>query len=136
MLNLSEADTSMVRAQGACHTVPRVLVVEDSYLVAMALEQSLQLMGCEVVGPVGQVARAVDLASREPLDGAILDVNLAGETVFPVVEELQARRIPFILASGYDAAVLPDRFRSVPRLKKPFDARKLEEMVRSVFGCA
>ena len=34
---------------------------------------------------------------------ALLDVNLSGETVFPVAEALKARGVPFAFATGYDA---------------------------------
>ena len=44
---------------------------------------------------------ALRLAHEEPLDAAILDVRIRGGQVYPVAEELLARNIPFVLASGY-----------------------------------
>jgi len=79
----------------------RILVVEDEMLIAVTIEDALMELGCEIVGPVASLDAALDLAGREMLDGAILDVTIRGGTVFPVAEKLLARRIPFVLASGY-----------------------------------
>lgn len=100
----------------------RILVVEDTLLVAEVISEMLQANGCEVIGPVARLAQALELAHAEPLDGAMLDVNLAGEPCFPVAAALAARGIPFIFLTGYDdAGVFPARYREVPRLAKPFD---------------
>ena len=79
----------------------RILVVEDEMLIAVLIEEMLQGLGCQVVGPVSRLDAALRLAHEEPLDAAILDVRIRGGQVFPVAEELPARNIPFVLASGY-----------------------------------
>ncbi|HWA60254.1 MAG TPA: response regulator [Caulobacteraceae bacterium] len=113
-------------------TAPRVLLVEDEGLVALLIEDLLTDLGCEVVGSCDSIRSALDwLASEaEALDGALLDVNLGGELVYPVAEALVARNIPFAFATGY--GVLPDnRFTGVPVLSKPVNQAKLEAVVRS-----
>jgi CheY-like chemotaxis protein len=112
----------------------RVLLVEDQMIVAMQIEHMLHAAGCEVVGPVGTLQAAIALAHAEALDLAILDVNLDGEKVYPAAEELQARGIPFILATGYGASSLPEKWRNQPRLNKPFRGEQLEQLLRSVTG--
>lgn len=87
----------------------RVLVVEDEYLVAQDVAQKLGDMGVEVSGPVPRVAEALALlasGSARP-DAAILDVNLGGEMVFPVVEILRKRGVPLVFVTGYDPWTLP-----------------------------
>lgn len=111
----------------------RVLVVEDEFLMARLLEDVLNAYGCEVVGPVPRLDRAMDAARTETLDGAVLDINLAGEVVFPVAEELLSRDIPFIFATGYSTASLPPRFHETPRLQKPFPMTGLIELMAEVF---
>jgi CheY-like chemotaxis protein len=110
----------------------RVLLVEDQMIVAMDIEAMLHAAGCEVVGPVGTLQAAITLAHEEALDTAVLDINLDGEKVYPAAEELQQRGIPFILATGYGASTLPEKWRNQPRLGKPFRSEQLEQLLRSV----
>lgn len=112
----------------------RVLLVEDQMIVAMQIEDMLHAAGCEVVGPVGTLQAAITLAHAEALDAAVLDINLDGEKVYPAAEELQARGIPFILATGYGESTLPEKWRNQPRLNKPYRREQLEQLLRSVAG--
>lgn len=100
----------------------RVLVVEDEALLALDLEDGLRDVGCDVVGPAGNLAKALELVEREGLDAAILDVNLAGERVTPVAEILARRGIPFVFATAYFGAddLYPPTVKDVPRLAKPY----------------
>lgn len=112
----------------------RVLVVEDTFLVAEILAELLDSCGCGVVGPAPRVAGALRLVREAELDGALLDVNLAGELCFPVAAELRDRGIPFVFLTGYDdSGIIPPEFRSVPRLSKPVDRRTLTEAVAGHF---
>jgi ActR/RegA family two-component response regulator len=99
----------------------RLLVVEDEYLIAAALERALEDRGAEVVGPAGSVENALRLVEAEGdrLDGAVLDINLRDERVYPVADVLAARGVPFVFLTGYDAQVIPDTYAGVPRSEKP-----------------
>ena len=99
----------------------RLLVVEDEYLIAAALERALEGRGAEVVGPAGSVEGALRLVEAEGdrLDGAVLDINLRDERVYPVADVLAARGVPFVFLTGYDAQVIPDTYAGVPRSEKP-----------------
>lgn len=112
----------------------RVLVVEDQMIVAMQIEDMLQAAGCQVVGPVGTLQAAIAMAREEPLDAAVLDINLDGDKVYPAAEELHSRGIPFILATGYGEQALPEKWRQRPRLSKPFRREQLEQLLSSVAG--
>jgi CheY-like chemotaxis protein len=111
----------------------RLLLVEDEALVAMMVEDMLSELGCVVVDVAGSVSRGLELASDAALalDGAILDVNLGGEKVYPVAAALEARGVPFIFATGYGVAGIADTFSHVPALAKPYEARGLERMISS-----
>jgi CheY-like chemotaxis protein len=85
---------------------PRILIVEDEYLIALELDAVLRSAGYRVIGPAGDVRAALAMLDAERPDAAILDVNLAGQWVTPVAEILRAASVPFILASGYVAADL------------------------------
>lgn len=104
----------------------RILVVEDEYMLAEDLRSELSNLGAVVLGPVGTVANAFDLiASEADIDGAILDVNLAGEKVFAVADRLIARDIPLVFATGYDASAIPQIYSDVPRCEKPVNISKI-----------
>jgi CheY-like chemotaxis protein len=113
----------------------RVLIAEDNLLAAMELQQALVDLGCQPVGPVAAVGEAMQLVRRERLDAALLDVDLRGERVFAVAEELARQGVPVIFASGYDGDhVFPEAFLHHRRLRKPFGEselrRALEDAIR------
>jgi two-component system, response regulator PdtaR len=104
-----------------------VLVVEDEFLIAMDLELLLRRHGWRVLGPAATVAEALRLLRSETPDVALLDINLRGEPVTPVAEELRARGVPLVLASAYDSRGLTAvaALAEVPNLGKPTDERRL-----------
>lgn len=103
----------------------RILVVEDEYFIAEELREALHRLGAEVVGPVPTGEAALALLKSEPIDAAVLDINLRGEMSFAVADALEERRIPFVFATGYDRVVVPERHREVSLWSKPFDAERL-----------
>lgn len=107
-----------------------VLVVEDETLVAMLIEDMVADLGCTVAGTAGRVARALDLVRAGGFQMAILDVNVAGENVFPVAEALAVRNVPFVFVTGYGENGVPDAFRNRPVLQKPLQADQLEQALR------
>lgn len=99
-----------------------VLIVEDEYLLAEDLRMTLERFGAEVLGPVPSVGEAMaSVADHPELDGAVLDVNLRGNMVFPVADMLAARGVPFFFTTGYAVSAVPERFARVRRFEKPFD---------------
>lgn len=106
-------------------TNARILIVEDEYYLADDLARALELQGAEVIGPVGSLDEADALVGQGDFDCAILDINLRGEMAFPVADRLESKGIPFIVASGYNSAAIPDRFLAVPRVEKPFNPREV-----------
>jgi CheY-like chemotaxis protein len=105
----------------------RFLVVEDEYLIAADLTASLELLGVEVVGPAASVDEALVLVAndRGRLDGAVLDINLRNERVYPVADLLAARGVPFAFTTGYDDVVIPRAYACAPRWEKPVDKAQL-----------
>jgi CheY-like chemotaxis protein len=102
----------------------RILVVEDEMLVAMLVEDMVLELGHEVVGPAMTLESGMALAKDQPLDGAILDVNLGrGARTTPVAEILKARGVPFVFATGYGSNTPIEQFSDAPVLKKPFSMK-------------
>jgi len=98
----------------------RLLLVEDEYLIAKFLAEIVEELGAEVLGPVASVEDALELIAHCPeIDAAILDVNLRGETVYPVADVLIDRRVPLVFTSGYGRDALPSRYGDVDLFTKP-----------------
>ncbi len=91
-----------------------MLVVEDEALLAMELEELLDRAGCTIVGPFSDVARALDAAHRERIDVALLDMNLNGEMVYPLADELTRKGVPFLFVTGYGALDVPEDSAALP----------------------
>ena len=111
-----------------------VLLVEDNYLVALAMERTLAEFGCRVIGPVASVEEGARLAEQAFMDGAILDINIRGGTSQPIAEALERRGLPYFFITGYGSPqMLPDRLRRVFRLSKPVNTRRLFEAMTQQF---
>jgi CheY-like chemotaxis protein len=124
--------TSPVKLQGL-----RILVAEDEALISMDIEDMLQDIGCEIVGPVATVDAALAAIRENHLDGALLDMSLHGERITPAAEELVARGVRFILCTGYGRN--PDdetAIRDAPRLTKPFTLEGLRAAISDAFSGA
>lgn len=104
----------------------KVLIVEDEYFIADDLVRAFEAQDAQVVGPAASIDDALGLIGEtEDLDGAILDVNLQGEMAYPVADALLARGVPFVFATGYDRASVPERYRHITRCEKPVDPCKV-----------
>jgi len=97
----------------------RILVVEDSYLAAEELCDTLRSAGALPIGPVGSVADAINTAEQEQLDGVLLDVGLQSVNGSKVAEYLRLKKVPFVLVTGFEKAALHPELKSAPYLTKP-----------------
>jgi DNA-binding response OmpR family regulator len=99
--------------------LPKILILEDELLLAMALKATLGHAGYDIVGPMPDIPGGCEAARTAPLDIALLDVNLNGDKVFPVADILAARGVPFVFLTGYNTETLPARHRHRPMIVKP-----------------
>jgi CheY-like chemotaxis protein len=109
----------------------RVLVVEDELMIRMLLEGMLEDLGHTVVGLAGSIEEALELAKHGEFDIALLDVNLNGKPITPVVEVLIERGLPFVFASGYGQRGVPEAYRTSPALQKPFQVEALAKALEA-----
>ena len=100
-------------------------MVEDEAIIALAIEDMLAELGCETVGPALTLSEAARLATHEPIDAALLDINLAGQSSEPVARTLRGRQIPFCFSTGYESADVPAGFEAIPVLRKPYTSDSL-----------
>ncbi len=113
----------------------RILVVEDQYLIAMEVQESLEKAGAKVIGPVGRLEHAVNTAQKENVDAALLDIDLHGERCWQVADILAQKAVPFVFATGFATGiVMPERFAGCAVLSKPYRERDMLEALRKLLG--
>ncbi len=111
----------------------RVLVVEDEMLIALDTVDELKNAGCAVLGPALRLEAAMVLMRGEELDAAVLDVNLAGQFVWPLAEALASRNVPFLFLTGFGAELeFPPAYAAVRRLEKPVMPGAIVQAVASL----
>jgi CheY-like chemotaxis protein len=115
---------------------PRILVVEDEFLIRMLLEDMLADLGYEVAAAVGTIAEASDVAATADINAAVLDVNLDGQEIYPVAEILAKRGLPFVFVTGYGENSLTPPYRDRPALQKPFQVEQLKTVLDGLIAKA
>jgi CheY-like chemotaxis protein len=108
----------------------RIFVVEDEMMIRMLLEDMLEELGYTVAAQAGRIEEAMAAAKTADFDLAILDVNLNGAPISPVADVLLARGVPFVFATSYGDAGLPELHRDRPTLRKPFQLDGLRQMLK------
>ena len=108
----------------------RFMIVDDEMIIALDLEAMLEDLGHTVVETVSRVDRGMELAKTSDIDMAILDINVRGQTSFPIAQILRDRSVPFIFSSGYGEGGLIDGFRDELVLTKPYDTEGLRRILQ------
>jgi CheY-like chemotaxis protein len=112
---------SPARPLVGCH----ILIVEDEMILALDLSDIVGSFGCTCV-VAGRIGKALQLIETQVFDAGILDLNLAGEPVYPVADALGRREIPYVIATGYGAEGVLPAYRSQPILAKPYTRHDVE----------
>jgi CheY-like chemotaxis protein len=113
---------------------PRIMIVEDEYLIRLLLEDMLGELGFTVAAVAGSLADGEAKAASESFDVAILDVNIDGRQVFPIADVLRRRGLPFVFVTGYGASGLPEAYRGSPTLQKPMHMKDLKAALERALG--
>jgi light-regulated signal transduction histidine kinase (bacteriophytochrome) len=108
----------------------RVLVVEDSIIIALDTEENLKRLGVGEVQLENSVEGALAAIRDDPPDFAIIDFNLGGESSEPIAEALRHAGIRFVLATGYaEGAGQFERLGAQAVLRKPYGMAEIEELL-------
>jgi DNA-binding response OmpR family regulator len=110
----------------------RTLIVEDEWMIAALIEQTLAEAGIEVLGKPGSIGKALRLIEEMSCDAAVLDADLDGVSAEPVADALHERGIPFLVVSGYASEQRSGRLAAAPFLRKPFAPQQLVELIRTL----
>lgn len=90
------------------HDRPTVLVVEDEFIIALDLSETVRDLGYDVEGPYGGGQSALRAIEQDMPDFAILDVFTDDGDVYPLADALSEAGVPIIFHSGH---VPPDEVR-------------------------
>src|SRR6187402_3710494 len=111
-----------------------VLVVEDEPLIAMMIEDFIDMLGYELAGSHDTVAEALIRVEQGGFDVAILDVNLRDGACWPVADAFKAKGIPFVLASGGHVEPPPAAHADAAQLAKPFTLDGVQAALEAISG--
>jgi CheY-like chemotaxis protein len=136
----SETDSITVQPQitGLAQTARqsesyRILIVEDSFFLTTILQDLLDDLGWQIIGPAARLDDALELARNELFDAALLDINLDGAMSWDVATAIKARGIPFLFSTGYGVqSILPDDLAESTVISKPFQLPVIERMLRDM----
>jgi CheY-like chemotaxis protein len=111
----------------------RVLVVEDDYLVAAMLVEQVQGAGGRVVGPIGSLHSALRFLERDdnPLHSALIDLNLHGNSAYPLADALLLRGVRVVFITGYEQDSIELSYRHLGYCPKPCTQRVLVNALRT-----
>jgi CheY-like chemotaxis protein len=112
--------------------VKDIFLVEDEAFIRMMIADMIEELGHRVVAEAGNLPDAARLATTARFDLAILDININGDDILPIVEIIERRNLPFLFASGYGTSGLPEPFRKRTVLRKPFMVEQLREAIEAV----
>ena len=111
----------------------RCLVLEDEFLIALDVQQTLEAAGAAVTC-FGDGAEALrELESGAHYDLAVLDLKLSGSDSTGVAALLTGRGTPFVFLTG----MRPDDVRSFPHapvVEKPYKVETLMAALRRALG--
>jgi len=110
----------------------RVLILEDSFLIAQHLAALVDDGGGRVVGPAPSNAVGASLVRREPVDVALMAVHLRDGVSFGLARQLHARGIPVIFVTACARGMLPEDLRERPLVAKPFFA---DDVLDALLDC-
>ena len=112
---------------------PTVLVVEDEFIIALDLSETVRDLGFKVEGPFSDKENAFVAIDRDLPDCAILDVKIADGEVYPLADALADAGVPLIFHSGHiPPREIAERYPRAQACAKPCPPGQLISMI----GCA
>ncbi len=110
----------------------KILLIEDEPMIAMLLEDFVDMLDHEAAGPAETVEAALAAVSDGGFDAAIMDINLNGQKAWDVAGAMRAASIPFAISSGAADSEIPADYAHAPLLKKPYTLADVEDVLKQL----
>jgi hypothetical protein len=94
----------------------------------------IERMGHEAIGPYAQVDAAIEALEQSRVDLAVLDFLLRKEESYPIAEILRARKIPFVLVTGWPISKIPRHWDGSPILSKPVSFESFRAVIANLIN--
>jgi two-component SAPR family response regulator len=107
----------------------RVLIAEDSWLIADTLSVLLEEEGAWVVGRSASCAGAIGLLRQATVDFALIDMGLTDSFADQLAVELVKRSVPFAIVTGYGALPSNADEHAVKVIHKPIEKQVLVDLL-------
>ena len=104
-----------------------ILVVEDEFLIASDIVEAIRQLGGSVMGPCCDTAKAREALSKrgKPPDGAVLDLNLKGQSVVELAHDLADMGVALLYHTGYDTSIEQEGLPPGEMTRKPMSRAEL-----------
>ena len=106
-------------ANDVCNRRPRVLICEDDPILACDLEQQLEDLGFDPIGPFATQAEALRALRSLTPAAAVIDVELADGACTRLAGVLREKGVPTIVVTGLRVSTPPPEFSDATWLLKP-----------------
>lgn len=110
---------------------PRVLVVEDEFIIALDLSETVRDLGYALEGPYADKQKAFEAIEDELPDCAILDVFTGDGEVYPLADALTEAGVQIIFHSGHvSPSEVRERYPDAWACAKPCSPDKLIDVLQ------
>jgi CheY-like chemotaxis protein len=114
--------------------VPRVLIIENDFLIGEMLHDMVAELGYSVTKVAHRLPSALNEISKENFDGALVNIGIDDQKHGnDIADILLGKNIPFAFVTGYGHA-LEQRHAGIPLLQKPFNREQLRLLLESIVG--
>ena len=115
---------------------PRVLIIENDFLIAEMINEMVRDLGYTVTRTVHRLPSALKELSKDNFDGALVNIGIDEQKHgVEIADILTEMGVPFGFVTGYGHA-LTERHARVPLLQKPFNLAQLRSLLEKIVGPA
>jgi DNA-binding NarL/FixJ family response regulator len=114
---------------------PRVMLVEDEFVISLALEAQLKAAGCDVLGTARDAESAIEMACELRPDVVLMDIGLPGKDGVYATQEIMARaptQIIMVTAYGDERVERALEAGARAALVKPVVEQQLQQAIMEV----